>query len=527
MLSVRELIGDLDVELLAGEAQLDAPVRWVHISELPDPTRWLSGGELLLTTGMALETDDDQRAYVHRLADHGLSGLGVGTGFRYDSVPVALTEAARERGFPLFEVPYATPFIAVTEKAFTRLVNEQYAVLQRSIAAHERLQRIVLSERGLDAIAGALATLIGGAALVFDGRGVPLAQRTFRREMAPETTQALAVELHERARRSDGRGFAPEHGDLAGRALALPVAAERSVPQAWLVAAKDTGGLTEFDRLTLHQAVTVVALELLRRHVATTTERRLAGDVLAEIISGRLSGAELARRLEPFGIGGRVTALVLAPGERHLAACEEAVTNALRQDAVSALVATEGEHVCALLPGLLDDELFELAGRVSARAEEALRGPVPAGAGRAAGVGDARRVFHEARCALEARQLGANGSGPLGGVATFRDLGSFQLLLSLQDSDALRLFCESLLGPIETGEGHYGGELMRSLEAFIECNGQWESAARKLYCHRHTLRYRIRRIEELTGRDLASARDRIEFWLALRGRELVPTQGEQ
>ena len=108
-----------------------------------------------------------------------------------------------------------------------------------------------------------------------------------------------------------------------------------------------------------------------------------------------------------------------------------------------------------------------------------------------------------------------------------RDLGSFQLLLSLQDTDALRLYCDALLGPIENGEGHYGGELMRSLEAFIECNGQWEAAARRLYCHRHTLRYRIRRIEELTGRDLSSARDRIEFWLALRGSELVHPQAHR
>jgi PucR family transcriptional regulator, purine catabolism regulatory protein len=153
-------------------------------------------------------------------------------------------------------------------------------------------------------------------------------------------------------------------------------------------------------------------------------------------------------------------------------------------------------------------------------------------------VGRAREAYHEARCALEARQLGAgaNGRGPTpkalvgranghpaaeDSVATYRDLGSFQLLLSLQDTDALRLYCESLLGPIEHGEGHYGGELMRSLEAFIECNGQWEAAARRLYCHRHTLRYRVRKIEELTGRDLSSARDRIEFWLAIRGREIV------
>jgi purine catabolism regulator len=106
-------------------------------------------------------------------------------------------------------------------------------------------------------------------------------------------------------------------------------------------------------------------------------------------------------------------------------------------------------------------------------------------------------------------------------VASYRDLGSFQLLLSLQDDDALRLFCDSVLGPLENGGGEYGDELLRSLEVFIEQNGQWERAARELYCHRHTLRYRIRRIEELTGRDLTSARDRIEFWLALRGRELV------
>ena len=106
-------------------------------------------------------------------------------------------------------------------------------------------------------------------------------------------------------------------------------------------------------------------------------------------------------------------------------------------------------------------------------------------------------------------------------MASYRDLGAFQLLLSLQDDDALRLYCDSVLSPLEDATGEYGDELIRSLEAFIEQNGQWERAARELYCHRHTLRYRIRRVEQLTGRDLSSARDRIEFWLALRARELV------
>ena len=148
--------------------------------------------------------------------------------------------------------------------------------------------------------------------------------------------------------------------------------------------------------------------------------------------------------------------------------------------------------------------------------------PAPAAPPRRASCGgrSTRRAARWRRARSRAGDDGANGAGPPL-LATYRDLGSFQLLLSLQDDDALRLFCDSILSPIEEGEGAYGGELMRSLESFIECNGQWEKAARQLYCHRHTLRYRIRRVEELTGRSLDSARDRIDFWLALRGRELI------
>jgi PucR family transcriptional regulator, purine catabolism regulatory protein len=539
MLTLAELLRDHDVRLLAGEGAVELPVRWVHISELADPTPWLSGGELLLTTGMQLDTPERQREFVMRLADRQLAGVGFGTGFTHATVPPALLEAASERGLPVFEVPYDLPFIAVTEAAFSRLVNEQYAVLRRALAAQERLERIVLSERGVQALAAALASLIGAAVVIFDARGETLAQHSFRRTLDAETLATLQTEVRERARRREARAFVPsiEHGN---RGLALPVLADggppgapgRPAPEAWLLALKDSGPLTDFDRLTLHQAVTIVALELLRTRVAGDTDRRLAGDLLEAVVCGELTGVELARRLGPFGLADRVAALVVAaPGSGRDAGArtEAALYGALREEATRALVACTGNLICALVPGLDEDELFALSERVAARSAQELGAPVRLGAGRGVPGGEARRSFHEARCALEAMSLavhapGANGHGtprPRSEVATYRQLGSFQLLLSLQDDEALRLFCDSILGPIEASEGHYGGELMRSLEAFIEENGQWERAARRLYCHRHTLRYRIRRVEELTGRNLASARDRIEFWLALRGRELV------
>ncbi len=541
MLTVRELLQGLDVRLLTGEAAVDLPVRWVHISELENPTPWLSGGELLLSTGMLLETPEQQREFVARLADHQLAGLGFGIGFRHERVPAALLQAAAEREFPVFEVPYEVPFIAVTEAAFTKLVNEQYAVLRRALAAHERLERIVLSERGLEALAATLSTLIGAAVLVFDARGTPLAQRAFRRAVEPDTVAVLEADLCQRARRREARAFLPPLGEQSERALALPVAADGApgsgnggidrVPEAWLVAIKDGGPLTDFDRLTLHQAVTIVALELLRGRVAGDTERRLAGDVLAAIVGGELTGSELARRLEPFGLSERVAALVVQRpnnGRGSPAPVEDALTTALREEAAPGLVASAGPLTCALVRGIAEEELFGLAERVTRRLDDGLGPGLRVGVGRPVAGAEARRSFHEGRCAVEALALGVvgeqNGSGHADGrvrVATYKDLGSFQLLLSLQEDEALKLFCDSILGPIEASEGHYGGELMRSLEAFIEENGQWERAARRLYCHRHTLRYRIKRVEELTGRNLNSARDRIEFWLALRGRELV------
>ena len=513
MLPLRELLGEMELEVVAGAAGLDRAVRWVHISELEDPTPWLTGGELLLTTGLQV---GDGRAYVERLVAHGLTGLGFGTGFSHARVPDTLRETAEAHGFPVFEVPYEVPFIAITERAASLLVNEQYAVLRRALSAHERLEQIVLSERGLDGLASALATMIGGPALILDARGQVLARRAGRGTLDVGAVQA---ELRGRLAAGTRRGYAPE--GFPGGALALPVSRGDALPEAWLIAARDAGPLNELDRLTLHQAVTIVALELLRRRVVDDTERRLAGDVLSALVSGDLTGAELARRLEPFGLRERAGVLVLAPPRGVRAAAEEALARSVREEAGGGLVAGADTLLCALLPATSDDDLFALAQRLLARVEQETSTKLPAGAGRCVAPGELRRGFHEARCALEARTLAANGSGAPAGLATYRDLGSFQLLLSLQDDDALRLFCDSILGPIEDSEGAYGGELMRSLEAFIECNGQWERAAKALFCHRHTLRYRIRRVEELTGRSLDSARDRIDFWLALRGRELV------
>jgi DNA-binding PucR family transcriptional regulator len=373
-LTVESLIGELGLQLACGAESARTPVRWVHSTELADPTPWLKGGELLLTTGLQLGTPPAQRELVERLVDHDIAGLGFGTGFTHKRLPQALTAAARKHSFPLFEVPYELPFIAITERAFAHLLNERYEMLQRN----------------------------------------------------------------------------------------------------------------------------------------------MVGDVLAEALTGNLYPEDLKARLRPFGIGERIAVLAFSLADP--AAAAPTVERLLERDGVAKLVALRGGLLCAVIAAEDDQLPVALAREMKVELQQRLGVPVGAAASRSAPTHLLRMSFHEARCALEAVRL-RNGDAPE--VASYRDLGAFQLLLSLQDDDALSSYCRGVLGPIEQAEGGYGEELVHSLDVFIEHNGHWEKAANVLYCHRHTLRYRIRRVEQLTGRDFSNARDRIEFWLALRGRELA------
>src|SRR5687768_802913 len=108
------------------DAGLDRDVAWVHSTELADPTPFLEGGELLLTTGIALGPPD---GYVRRLVAAGVVGLGFGTGLSHERVPDGLTRAAREAGLALLEVPKATPFIAITKAVSRAVAADEYAAL--------------------------------------------------------------------------------------------------------------------------------------------------------------------------------------------------------------------------------------------------------------------------------------------------------------------------------------------------------------------------------------------------------------
>jgi PucR family transcriptional regulator, purine catabolism regulatory protein len=521
--TVGDLLGieELRLGLVAGAKGLERPIRWAHVSELRDPTRFLRGGEVLLTTGLGVRAGPKgQAAYVEQLARAELAALGIGLGFAFDTTPPAMLAAADRAGFPVFEVPFEVPFIAITEALFSRLVNEQYVLLQRAGTVQQTLSRLLVEGAGLDALLEAYARMTGTRALLIDVRGEVMAAARGATAVLPP--RALWAEIQ--ALRPEGNEFSLSLSDEGGSRTLLPVLVGGG-PAAFLVLHR--GSRPEpFHQVVVHHLATAIALELAKAQAVARTERRLVGDFLDALLQGELSAEEVHRRLRFLGLGASPAIAVLVarraepdPGEPAMEALRLLVQDRLSRRAAPYVCSIQDASVVAL---------FEAADPAEARAaaEAVAEAVLSRGHGQVGlGMPEAdprglRRAYQEARFALEAAAP-PTGDGPAARVATVADLGSHRLLLARQEDAALEAISRGLLGPLADYDRRQHGELVASLRAFLEHNGNWEAAARALDVHRHTLRYRIRRVAELTGRDLDRAGDRVEFWLALQAADIL------
>ncbi|MDQ3823655.1 MAG: PucR family transcriptional regulator ligand-binding domain-containing protein, partial [Actinomycetota bacterium] len=283
MRDIADLPG-LGLGVAAGASGLDAEISWLHVSELEDPTQFLEGGELLLTTGLGVgELASAQRAYVRRLARHGLAGLGFGLGLGFADVPPAIADEADRLGFAVLTVPYEVPFIAITKAALARLASERLEQIDRAREVHERLTQAVLEGRGIQALLAIVCSHLGCSLALVDERGRTIGER------------------HSDGRRSfDG-------------ALELPVAPNGE--RATLKAARTARPFDDYDRLVLHHGQTALAFELWRRWAVSAAELRLAGDLLEDLEEDRLDDRETARRMSAFGLRPEASyaALLAAP----------------------------------------------------------------------------------------------------------------------------------------------------------------------------------------------------------------------
>src|SRR5215218_5960440 len=161
------------LELLSGgEAAATRPVLGAHAVEVDAPARWLGRDWVMLTTGVRLNGDPvAQRALVPELEAGGASALGFGVGLGFDAVPAPLVEAATERGFPVFAVPYETPFREIIRFVDTALAGGEEQTFRRLTALQRYLVDALRTPQPERAMVDRLARFLDASVVVLDGGG--------------------------------------------------------------------------------------------------------------------------------------------------------------------------------------------------------------------------------------------------------------------------------------------------------------------------------------------------------------------
>ena len=491
---------ELGMRLLTSGATVDRPLSWVHVSELSDPAPFLEGGELLLTTGLALRDQQPAGPYVRGLVGAGVAALGFGAGLGQDAVLPDLVRAAEDAGLPLLEVPRGTPFIAISRAVSGALAADEYAAVAHTATVQQDLTRAALARGGPGVLLERLARSISGWALLLDPVGAAL-------EAAPAGAARRAGALQDQLDRLRGMR-APASAALSGpeETVLIQSLGTGTRIRGFLVVGRP-GTLPPVERHVVNVAALLLTLRMEQSRGLDSAMAALRAALLRLLLAGEERTVatvvdELGQQLpaEPL-----VVLVVLGTGEQRAAAVDVA--------------ADAGAHARApMFSAELGDILVLLTSATTPLATQL--GALPARVhGAAVGTSRPVRWSELADGVQQARQAAEHARGRSGGAVSFADLAAPGLSAVL-DPVATRTFAESLLAPLVAADRVGTGDLVRSLRVWLAHHGQWEPAAAQLGIHRHTLRKRVHRAGEMLGRDLDEPGARAELWIALH-----PPQG--
>ena len=465
---------ELGLSLVAGEAGLDRPLLFAHSIDLADPGPWLSGGELVLTTGAHLP--ERPRDYVEGLHRAGVAALGFGVGLSHDTVPESIVDAANELGLPVAEIPLPTPFAAVTKAVLDRIAEQRYEQVLRVSRAQPRMTRAALRD-GADGIVRELSTATG-AATVFLGADREV-EAACPRTRAADIADVVALV------RAEATGAVALR---EGRAVSVQTVGVGTAVHGWLAVVGERA-LGHVEQVLLGHAASLLALDRAKPGRLRGERNRLGATLFGLLLSDPALEPRLRPQLADV-VDPRHGIRVLALRTDTPDAASAAVDAALAELDLPLLAQESAGESLILLPGGFAGQ--QAAELLPPSARAGLSGPHP--------LAGLREAVTQARLAAVA---GA-------GFAEFTSLAGAALLAAPASREVLDTVAAGTIAKLHA----HDPVLVASLRAFLESNGQWEAAATGIGIHRHTLRNRLDRVREVLGCDLDSARVRAELLLA-------------
>ncbi|MGW6501752.1 PucR family transcriptional regulator [Nonomuraea angiospora] len=508
--------------VVAGADRLDTRVRWVHVGEIADLAHLLRGGELVLTTGVALPEDPEKLAdYIGDLASVGASGLIVELGRRFvKELPPTVVKRAEEHGLPLIVLARETPFVQITESVHARIIDIQLEELRASEQLHEVFTELSVEGASPAEVLAQVARLSNRPVLLEN-----LAHQVLACESAGRDAGALLAGWEARS-----RGVAPAERTAYDPASGWVVTTVGARGQDWgrLILICDSAP-TPRDMVLAERAATTLALgRLLERH-QESLERQAHGTIITGILTHAYADPdEAAARARAVGVpltGRKLISVVIRPtepadqaldGQAQLGELAEATAAACRDARLPALVgALDQERVGVLLPlpprTQAEPALTALAERLRVLWRPGGLAFVLAAGSVVESIKDVRRSF------LEAEQVADVAVRQPDGRPFYRlpDLRLRGLLHLLRDDARLQTFAERELGPLLAHDAQRGGDLTRILRIYLDAGRNKAVAAQKAHLSRPAFYDRLRRLERVLDTDLDDVESCMSLHVAL------------
>lgn len=526
-------------QVVAGYQKLDNVVKGVTIIEAPDIANWLSGGELLLTSLYSGPGEGlNYRDFIQRLAEKGVSALAIKTRRFVQDIPQEVIDAANEYGLPIIELDGNVRFVDIMYPVMEQLFNSQVVKLKYYKDVQERFTTLAMQCEGLEAILKTLEELVGNPVAVYD--------KSFKCIKATDPRIEKFEELHE----LEQRETLNEKLSYYRQEVRYPALEEAMVPQvvvklqafsqvkAFLTVAELNRPLQEIDFISLEHAATVVTLDMVKRFAVKEVEQKFKNDLIEHVLSGEVNSANALERISlmewdlnrlyrviVFDIQDLDQYLMENRAQNKMALqgvkseITSIVSNAIKNYTHDFIVGNKVDTIIALWPLREKEEnLLQKIKCVGREVQEQVKKrmkklTVQVGIGDVAnGMDEIPRSYKEAQDALTYGGMLRNGCS----IVAFSELGVFRILCKFAERNSLEEFVPKPLLKILKYDQENEADLLKTLQVFLECNGNASKAAKELFIHYKTILYRLERIKEVAQLDLEDNQNRLELEMGLK-----------
>ncbi|MGE4272208.1 MAG: PucR family transcriptional regulator [Desulfitobacterium sp.] len=535
-------------QVVAGYQKLDNVVKGVTIIEAPDIVNWLSGGELLLTSLYSGPGEGmDYQEFIRKMAEKEVSALAIKVRRFVQDIPTEIIEAANQYGLPVIELEGSIRFVDVMYPVMEELFNSQVVKLKYYKDVQERFTTLALQCEGPEAIVNTLEELVGNPVAVYDKnfKCIQSTHSALERFQVPEEF-ALRENLNDKFCYYRQSVSYPELEGQCIPQVVVPIQAFNQI-KGYLTIVELNKPIIDMDFISIEQAATVTTLDMVKRFAVKEVEYKFKNDLLEHILSGELGSTNAQERINLMEWDlNRSYYVVLfnlknldsyhaEHRSQHKMALQSIkteitslISGMIKTHTRDFIIGNKVDKIVLLLPvnDSQENSLVKVK-RIVQEAQDQLKKRmkklcVEVGIGDVAnGAGEIPRSYKEALDALSYGGMLHDGNA----VVAFSELGVFRILCKFAERNSLEEFIPKSLLKILKHDQENTAELLKTLEVFLECNGNASKAAKELFIHYKTILYRLERIKEIAQLDLEDSKNRLELEMGLKMLRLMENQG--